>query len=113
MAELELGPEPEPEPGAPALDLVSCSPGQQLEVHRESEGGEVAREESTGTSLENFNWESERWRGIRKKKMERERERGKSREKGVRRGGVEVWKEDSGKAIRFRGERKQHQDQTD
>lgn len=75
MAELELGPEPEPEPGAPALDLVSCSPGQQLEVHRESEGGEVAREESTGTSLENFNWESERWRGIRKKKMERERER--------------------------------------
>lgn len=52
---------------------------------------------------------------LERKKMERERERerGKSREKGVRRGGVEVWKEDSGKAIRFRGERKQHQDQTD
>lgn len=32
--------EPGPEPGAPALDLVSCSPGQQLEGPKA--GGEVA-----------------------------------------------------------------------
>lgn len=38
MAEPGLG--PGPEPGAPALDLVSCSPGQQLEGSEK--GGEVA-----------------------------------------------------------------------
>lgn len=36
MAELGLGlgPTAEPKPRAPALDLVSCSPGQQLEGHK-------------------------------------------------------------------------------
>ena len=37
----ELG--PGPEPGAPALDLVSCSPGQQLEERRERKGGGGSR----------------------------------------------------------------------
>lgn len=67
MAEPGLG--PGPEPGAPALDLVSCSPGQQLEARRERKGGEEAREDSSETSWENFNWETESergWRGIRK-----------------------------------------------
>lgn len=62
MAELGLG--PGPEPGAPALDLVSCSPGQQLEGRRERMGGEVAGEDSAETSGENFNRETEserRW----------------------------------------------------
>ena len=51
MAELGPGPEPEPEPGAPAhaLDLVSCSPGQQLEGGREREGGEATGEDSMET----------------------------------------------------------------
>lgn len=34
-----MGPGPGQEPGAPALDLVSCSPGQQLEGRRERTGG--------------------------------------------------------------------------
>lgn len=48
MAELEMG--PGPEPGAPALDLVSCSLGQQLEGRRERTGGEVAGEDGAETS---------------------------------------------------------------
>ena len=52
-AELRLG--LGPKPGAPALDLVSCSPGQQLEERRERVGGEVAGEDSAETSQENFN----------------------------------------------------------
>lgn len=47
----ELGPGPGPEPGAPALDLVSCSPGQQLEGREERKGGVVAGEDSTETSI--------------------------------------------------------------
>lgn len=35
----ELGPRLGPQPGASALDLVSCSPGQQLEGHTERNGG--------------------------------------------------------------------------
>lgn len=34
----ELGPGPGPEPGAPALGLVSCSPGQQLEKGEKGSG---------------------------------------------------------------------------
>lgn len=45
----ELGLEPGPEPGAPALDLVSCSPGQQLEGRKAGMGGEVAGEDDTET----------------------------------------------------------------
>lgn len=97
MAELRLGlgPGPGPEPGAPALDLVSCSPGQQLEGRREREreGGEEAREDSTETSWENFNWETEserRWRGIRKGKKQcsdREAEEREERKGGEGGGG--------------------------
>lgn len=79
---------PRPEPGAPALDLVSCSPGRQLEGRREREGGEVAGEDSAETSGGNFNRDTE---------SEREREKREKGETVV----VEVWKEDSGKAIRF------------
>jgi len=77
---------PGPEPGARALDLVSCSPGQQLEGRKERKGGEVAGEERAKTQRGNRNGETEsekRWRGVRKEKnspsIERER---KKRERG-------------------------------
>lgn len=102
----ELGPGPGSEPWAPALDLVSCSPGQQLEGRRERKGGVVAEEDIAETLEVNFNRETEserRLRGIRKEKKcrEIERERRKKQRRGERVVVAEVWKEDSGKAIRF------------
>lgn len=86
MAELEPG----PEPGAPALDLVSCSPGQQLEGRRERKGGEVTGEDSTKTLGESLNEETEserRWRRRRKKRMVIARKRRKKGEGGDGGGG--------------------------
>lgn len=65
---------------------------------RERKGGEVAGEDIAETSGENFIGETEsemRWRGVRKEKSSTVIER--REQEGV----VLVWKEDSGKAIRF------------
>ncbi len=99
MAEPGLG--PGPEPGAPALDLVSCSPGQQLE-EREREGrqqGKTAQRLQERILTENWKVRGDAEEQGRKKIAQRWRwgERREQGEKVV----LEVWKEDSGKAIRF------------
>lgn len=77
----------------PSLDLVSCSPGQQLEGRRK--GGEATGEDSIETSGGEF---------LSEERKVRKRWRWKGKSNTVREGVrvvLEVWKEDSGKAIRF------------
>ena len=55
----ELRPGPGPEPGAPALDLVSCSPGQQLEG-RGREGRQQGKDSAETSGGEFFSGETEK-----------------------------------------------------
>lgn len=55
----ELRPGPGPEPGAPALDLVSCSPGQQLEA-RGGEGRQQGKDSAETSGGEFFSGETEK-----------------------------------------------------
>ena len=99
MAKLVL--EPGPEPGAPAFRFSQLFPWPAAGSERKGRGRQPSKQqEKTGRKLAGRRSIGE-WRGMRGEKKEHGIREGGKREWGGWEVVVEVWKEDSGKVIRF------------